>query len=188
MNIREELEQYIPYNEQEETDKAVMLHLIDTQPDIFSRENKIAHFSASSWIMNQTHEKVLMIYHNIYQSWSWTGGHADGNQNLFEVAKQEAMEETGVTELRTVEEGIFSIETLTVDGHEKKGIYVPSHLHLNVTFLLETDEEEVLRIKPDENSGVKWFYLEDAIKACSEPWMIERIYRKLNQKLIKRGE
>ena len=52
-----------------------------------------------------------------------------------------------------------------------------------MTYLLEADEAEVLRIKPDENSGVKWFSLEEALEACSEPWMVERIYKKLNKKL-----
>lgn len=185
MNLREQLENYQPYNEQETADLAVILHLLDTQEDIFTRENKTAHMSASSWLLNRTHDKVLMIYHNIYQSWSWTGGHADGEEDLLAVAIREAMEETGVTDIRPVnaKEGIFSIEILTVDGHEKRGAYVPSHLHLNVTYLLEADEEEVLRVKPDENSGVKWFTLEDALKECSEPWMIERIYKKLNDKL-----
>ena len=63
---------------------------------------------------------------------------------------------------------------------------VPSHLHLNVSYLLEADEEEVLRIKPDENSGVRWFFLEEALAACSEPWMIERVYKKLNAKVRER--
>ena len=78
---------------------------------------------------------------------------------------------------------IFSIEILTVDGHIKRGKYVPSHLHLNVTYLLEADEAEVLHIKQDENSGVAWFTLEEALEKCSEPWMIEWIYKKLNEKL-----
>lgn len=185
MNLREQLENYQPYNEQETADLSVILHLLDTQEDIFTRENKTAHMSASSWLLNRTHDKVLMIYHNIYQSWSWTGGHADGEEDLLAVAIREAMEETGVTDIRPVnaKESIFSVEILTVDGHEKRGAYVPSHLHLNVTYLLEADEEEVLRVKPDENSGVKWFTLEGALKECSEPWMIERIYKKLNDKL-----
>lgn len=183
MDLQHQLEQYHPYNEQEQRDRAVMLQLLATQPDIFTRENQVAHMTASSWLLNRSHDKVLMIYHNIYHSWSWTGGHADGEPDLLAVAKREAMEETGVTDIRAVTEDIFSIEILTVDGHEKKGVYVPSHLHLNVTYLLEADEEEVLRVKPDENSGVRWFSLEEALDACTEPWMIERIYRKLNAKL-----
>ena len=124
-----------------------------------------------------------MIYHNIYHSWSWTGGHADGETDLLAVAMREAMEETGVKTITPVSEDIFSIEILTVDGHIKRGKYVPSHLHLNVTYLLEADEAEVLHIKQDENSGVAWFTLEEALEKCSEPWMIEWIYKKLNEKL-----
>lgn len=183
MNLKEQLAQYQPYNEQEERDKAVMLSLLSSQPDIYTRKNQVAHMTASSWLLNKTHDKVLMIYHNIFRSWSWTGGHADGDMDLLAVAKREAAEETGVTDIQAVTEDIFSIEILTVDGHEKRGAYVPSHLHLNVTYLLEADEEEVLKVKPDENSGVKWFSLEEALEACTEPWMIERIYKKLNEKL-----
>lgn len=187
MDIQECIEAYQPYNEQEACDKAVILQLLATQPDLFTRENQVAHMTSSSWLLNRAHDKVLMIYHNIYHSWSWTGGHADGERDLLAVAKREAMEETGVTDIRAVCEDIFSLEILTVDGHEKRGVYVPSHLHLNVTYLLEADEAEVLRVKPDENSGVKWFSLEEAIAACSEPWMIERIYRKLNAKIKERN-
>lgn len=186
MSLKEDLLAYQPFNEQEEKDREVMLALLDNQPDIFERKNRVAHFTASAWLVNQAHDKVLMIYHNIYHSWAWTGGHADGDRDLLAVAKREAMEETGVTEIRVISEDIFSLEILTVDGHEKRGVYVPSHLHLNVTYLLEADEAEVLRIKPDENSGVRWFSLEEALAACSEPWMIERVYKKLNAKVRER--
>ena len=186
MNIEQQIADYKPYNEQEAHDQAVMRQLLATQPDLFTRENQVAHMTASSWLLNATHDKVLMIYHNIYHSWAWTGGHADGDRDLLAVAKREAMEETGVTEIRAISEDIFSLEILTVDGHEKRGAYVPSLLHLNVSYLLEADEAEVLRIKPDENSGVRWFFLEEALAACSEPWMIERVYKKLNAKVRER--
>ena len=112
-----------------------------------------------------------------------TGGHADGEEDLAAVALREVREETGVRSARLLSEDIFSLESLTVDGHEKKGKYVPSHLHLNVTYLLEADEEETVRVKKDENSAVGWFSPEEAVEASSEPWFQERIYRKLNRKL-----
>ncbi len=182
-NLINALQSYVPYNEQEERDRDIMLQLLKTQDNILERENQTAHFSASSWLLNKEHTKVLMIYHNIYHSWSWTGGHADGEANLLEVAKREAMEETGIKNITTVSDEIYSVEILTVDGHVKRGSYVPSHIHLNVTYLMEADEQEVLRVKPDENSGVKWFFLDEALKACTESWMIEHIYTKLNEKL-----
>ena len=183
MSLLKQLKAYAPYNEQETNDKEVMIKLLEKESDIFTRENEVAHFTASSWLVNKEHTKVLMIYHNIYHSWSWTGGHADGDMDLLAVAMREAMEETGVKTITPVGEDIFSIEILTVDGHIKRGKYVPSHLHLNVTYLLEADEAEVLHIKQDENSGVAWFTLEEALEKCSEPWMIEWIYKKLNEKL-----
>lgn len=186
VKLMEDLEAYVPFNEQEEKDKAFILHMIQTQPNIFTRDNQVAHMTASAWIVNKNKTKVLMIYHNIYNSWSWLGGHADGDENLLNVALKEAKEESGITKVHPVEENIFSLEVLTVDGHVKKGSYVSSHLHLNVTYLLEADEEEELFIKEDENSNVAWFSLDDAVAASTEEWFKERIYTKLNKKL--RGE
>ncbi|MFA9462877.1 MAG: NUDIX hydrolase [Velocimicrobium sp.] len=182
MKILEEIEQYTPYNEQEEKDKTVMINFIKTSKQVLLRENKIAHFTASSWVVNRERTKILMIFHNIFNSWSWTGGHADGEEDLLQVAIREAKEETGVEHVTPVFEDIFSLEIITVDGHEKRGEYVPSHLHVNITYLLEANEMDEIRIKEDENSGVKWFALEDAVAASCEPWM-QGIYQKLNQKL-----
>ena len=39
-----------------------------------------------------------------------------------------------------------------------------------------------LRQKPDENSGVAWFTPEEALKASTEPWMVQRVYSKLTQR------
>jgi len=183
MDIIRQVTEYQPYNEQEEKDKLLILKLLKEREDIFSRDNEIAHMTASAWVVNKDKSKVLMIYHNIYNSWSWLGGHADNNEHLLEVAIREVCEESGLTEVKPITSSMFSLEVLTVDGHEKKGSYVSSHLHLNITYLLEADEEEALSVKPDENSGVSWFGLEDAVNASTEPWFKKRIYSKLNEKL-----
>ena len=83
------------------------------------------------------------------------------------------------TELRVVSPEIFSLEVLCVVGHEKKGTYLSSHQHLNVTYLFEADPSQLLRIKPDENSGVDWIAVEDIPLKSSEPWFCQRIYSKL---------
>ena len=183
MKIVEEIKKYRPCNEQEQRDKAVILAFLENNEDAFLRSNLLAHMTASSWIVNPERTKTLMVYHNIYDSWSWTGGHADGETDLLSVALREAREETGIAHVRPVSPEIFSLEVLTVDGHEKRGEYVPSHLHLNVTYLLEAEESDTLHICKEENSGVAWFTLEEALKASTEPWFVERIYKKLNGKL-----
>ena len=179
----QQLERYKPWNEQEERDRLLILQCLREQKDIFTRSNRLAHMTASAWVVNPDRSRVLMAYHNIYHSWSWLGGHADGETDLLSVAIREVQEESGICHVRPVSEEIFSVESLTVDGHVKRGEYVSSHLHLNVTYLLEASDEESLSIKKDENSGIAWFPPEKAVEASTEPWFQEHIYQKLNAKL-----
>lgn len=183
MEIYEQIKAYRPWNEQERQDQVLILDFLRKNPDAFYRTNLLAHMTASAWVVNPQRSKVLMVYHRLYDSWSWAGGHADGEEDLLAVALREVREETGVQRLRPVTEEIYSLEVLTVDGHEKHGRYVPSHLHLNVTYLLEAEEDQPLRVCEAENSGVAWFSLADALSASTEPWFVERIYKKLNEKL-----
>ena len=184
MEYIEEIKKYKPYNEQEEKDKEIMLDYINTFDNVLTRENEFGHFTASSWAVNKEKTKVLMIYHNIYKSWAWVGGHADGDADLLHVALKEAEEETGLKNIKPIQENIFSLEIICVNGHVKRGKYVSSHVHLNCTYLLEADENEELHIKEDENSGVKWIDIDKAVDASNEENM-KPIYQKLNDKLYK---
>ena len=181
--LTEHIKNYIPFNEQEERDKILILQWLKENENAFSRKNTVAHMTASAWVVNKDRTKVLMVYHNIYNSWSWLGGHADGEKDLLKVAVREVKEEAGIKNVHPVSEEIFSLESLTVDGHVKNGSYVSSHLHFNVTYLLEADSEEAVSIKPDENSGVSWFTPEEALKKSTEPWFVEHIYSKLLNKM-----
>ena len=181
----EDVRAYVPYNEQEERDKALLLRYLDEA----ERDARVAerlwgrgdpaHMTASAWVVSPDRQLVLMAYHNIYQSWSWLGGHADGERDLQAVALREVREESGLAHVRLAMPDILSVEVLCVDGHEKRGRYVSSHLHLNVTYLVEADPSEPLHIKPDENSRIGWLAPEEALAASTEPWFVERIYRKL---------
>lgn len=183
--LRKEIETYLPFNEQEEQDQRQFLRLLEHMPDLLTRENDVAHITVSAWIVNLDRTKVLMAYHNIYQSWAWLGGHADGNPDVREVIRKEIEEESGLTDIRFLTDDIFSLESLTVDGHEKRGTYISSHLHLNLTFLLEADEHLPLRIKPDENSQIGWINISEIAEKSTEKWFVDRIYFKLCQKVLR---
>ena len=184
MNLYESIKTYIPVNEQETRDKEIMLKHLKSGVDCFTRENQVAHFTASIWTVNKERTKTLMVYHNLYDSWSWIGGHADGIEDLSAVAMRELHEETGIQNAKLVTPDVFSLEILAVSGHMKKGKYVPSHLHLNVTYLAEADESEALTVKEDENSAVKWWSFEEALRVSKEPWFVEHIYKKLIEKSV----
>ncbi|MGL5540044.1 MAG: NUDIX hydrolase [Erysipelotrichaceae bacterium] len=166
---------------QEQVDKANMLVYLENQSDLLDRTNTLAHFSASSWIVNQERTKVLMVYHNQYNSWSWCGGHNDGDADPLAVSYKEACEETGLTSLTLLDPHPISLEILPVWGHIKKGNWVSSHMHLNLTYLFEADEHAPLTINPDENAGVKWVEVHDVLSLVSEEQM-KSIYTKLMAK------
>ena len=110
--LKENLEKFVPYNEQEKTDKRIMLKYLKDFDDVLTRQNEYGHFTSSAFILNKERTKLLMIYHKIYNSWAWTGGHSDGDNDLLHVAMKEAKEETGIKNVRPISEDIYSIEIL----------------------------------------------------------------------------
>ena len=187
MELASQIAAYIPVNAQEIRDRELLLSWLESGRDMFTRENSAAHFTASAWVVSPDRQQVLMVYHNIYRSWSWMGGHADGDRDLLRVARREVMEESGLKQLKLLSPQIFSLEILTVDGHIKRGSYVSSHLHLNVTYLFEADPGQALSVKPDENSGVAWIPVAELPEKVTEPWFLEWIYSKLCQKVAQTG-
>ncbi|HWQ30760.1 MAG TPA: NUDIX hydrolase [Negativicutes bacterium] len=181
MDWKESIRTYVPSNEQEKKDQELILHCIELFDDILDRSNSIVHMTSSAFVVNKTRDHVLMVYHNIFDSWSWTGGHADGDDDLLAVALREAQEETGIRNISPVFPGIFSLDVLPVLSHTRRGEYVPAHLHLTAAYLLEADEAEELTVKPDENSAVKWIPIDQLKHFSSEPHM-KKVYEKLLRK------
>lgn len=181
MSYIEEIKKYKPINEQEEKDKEIIIDFINKNENVLTRENEVAHVTSSGFIVNKNRDKVLMIHHNIYNSWGWTGGHADGDSDLLEVAIKEAKEETGIKNVKPVTNDICCIDILTVKSHIKRGKYVAAHLHLSVAYILEADECEELKIKEDENSGVKWIDIDKVLDITDEEHMKD-VYSKLINK------
>lgn len=190
MNHLTAIKNFVPTNPQEESDQGLILKLLENHPEnLLSRECGIAHITSSGLILNKSLDKLLMVHHHIYNTWAWTGGHADGNADLLAVALEEGCEETGVQALTPLTEEIMSVDILPVKGHFKRGTFVSAHLHLNVSYVLIADETAPLTVNPAENSGVAWIEVDRLEEASSEPEMIA-VYRKIirrAQQLQRRG-
>ena len=181
MALIDDIRAFEPRCPQEEVDRLLMLERLEADPLAFDRTSPL-HFTASAWTVDPKGEQTLLVYHNIFDSWSWVGGHADGEQNLAAVAKRELAEETGVTAAWLVNMGmnrIFSLEAVPVAGHMRHGQWVSSHAHLNVTYLFIANPDDPIRPQLDENSGVRWVGLDEVIPLSTEPWICERCYKKL---------
>ena len=178
-----DIAQYQPANAQEEKDRHNMLSLFRQYGDgLLFRENEIAHFTSSAFILNEALNKVLMVHHTLRDTWAWTGGHVDGSADFLQVALREAQEETGVSACRPIRPCIASLDILPMFGHVKRGRCVSAHLHLSVAFLLTCSESEVLRVKPDENTAVAWLGTDVFTREAFVP---EDVY--LYNKLIKKA-
>lgn len=184
MDFKKGIIEFEPSNEQEFQDKKVILEYIKNFPhNILLRKNEFAHITSSGFIMNEKLDKVLMIHHNIMNTWAWTGGHVDGDMDFLNVAIKEAKEETGIERVRALSDKIVSLDILPVDGHIKNGKYINTHSHLSIAYILIANEDDVLKIKKDENSDVSWFEID---KINSKYFSERNIY--LYKKLISRAK
>ena len=175
----DEIVRFTPKDGREVREREMILSLIACDGDaVLSRKNDFAHMTASSIIVSRDRKRTLMAYHKIYNSWAWTGGHADGESDFEAIARREAQEETGISGLVRLGDGAASVEILPVWAHVKRGQHVGSHLHLNVSYLFEADDALPLRVAEDENSAVGWIEVDKLEEYVSEPPMLP-VYKKL---------
>lgn len=182
--LRTQISNYTPVNQNETSDREVILHCIDTYPNILTRENPVCHFTASCWIVNPSHTKALMLFHNIQQAWMWPGGHADGESDLAKVALREAHEETSLSSIHFLDDNIFSLEIFAVPPHIRREKFVSSHIHLNCSFLFKANETEAFKVKPDENSAIRWMTFAE-IEEQIQKGLMEKHFQRLIDKTKK---
>lgn len=165
--------------EQEKKDQEVIIHRLENEGErLLHRTSELYHFTSSAFVFDKDKSKVLVVHHNIYNTWAFVGGHADGESDLLKVALREVKEETGLEQIHPITNQIRSIDILTTSSHFRKGVYVPAHLHFNISYAMTGDLRNPIRIKPDENTAVKWIDVSDIDTYIIEPEM-NQIFKKL---------
>ena len=129
------------------------------------------HFAVSGFVMNETHTKALMVFHKKLGVWVIPGGHLEDNEYPHEGAKREILEETGV------EAKILNYTEVNIPDSEKefqipnpittlreliagKGD-TPEHIHMDLIFLAEANENDVINGQETEVEDVKWMTAEE---------------------------
>lgn len=148
-----------------------MTEKVDPDNLIYTREGEV-HCTSSAFLCNESLDKILVCYHNIYDSYTWVGGHNDGETDFISVAVREAKEETGISSLTLYSSKPVHVGILPVKEHFKRGKKVEAHRHFNLTYAFIVSEQEKLSVKEDENSDVRWILMDDLIRFSKEPHMI----------------
>lgn len=179
----ESILQYNPLAEEEKIDKNIFISFVEQYGTEVLNRSCPEHVTVSSIILNPQMDAMLMVYHNIYDSYSWTGGHADGSLNFLEKALEEAKEETGAEIIYPYSSAILSLDRLPVIAHVKRGKEVAAHHHLNIAYGFIASDCQELKVKPDENSDVRWIGLDNWKDHCKEPHMIP-VYDKIIRRML----
>lgn len=153
------------------------LSLLTNFPDCYKRSLVTGHMTGSAWIVNENADAVLLVHHKKLDRWLQPGGHADGEENIINVATNEAKEETGLRTLRLVDEKIFDIDIHLIPEHNG----VKAHLHHDIRFLFQADQSEKIVVS-NESNEVAWFSLDEAVFYANNNRSIHRMI--LKTKLI----
>jgi 8-oxo-dGTP pyrophosphatase MutT (NUDIX family) len=134
----------------EENTVKEFLRLLE-HPCCFQRDHLPGHLTGSAWVINHERSKVLLVHHAKLRRWLQPGGHADGDEDILRVALRELGEETGLKNFVLAIPSLFDIDIHTIPQRTD----FPEHLHYDVRFLIEADEQEPLTID-HESTGIRW--------------------------------
>jgi len=143
-------------------------------PRCFHRDHLPGHITGSAWITNSYFTKVVLVHHAKLDKWLQPGGHADGDENVMNVALKELQEETGLMQASLNRDSIFDIDIHTIPA---RGDF-PEHLHYDIRFLFSTDESDSLTIN-HESHDIRWVNL-----ATLEKYSQEKSILRMKEKLI----
>jgi 8-oxo-dGTP pyrophosphatase MutT (NUDIX family) len=173
---RDQLRHYLnnfvsPYAEETEF-IASFRDLLQSQRCYF-RDHLPGHITGSAWIVNTKKDSALLVHHRKLNRWLQPGGHADGDENILNVALREANEETGLHKLMLLHEGLFDIDIHTIPARKD----FPAHLHYDVRFALLADDEEPLFLSAESHT-LEWIKFSDLITVTENNTSIIRMAEK----------
>jgi len=138
----------------ESSEKERFLHLLDNYSDALIRTCRPGHLTGSSLVFEPSSRQILMLFHSKLQKWLQPGGHADGDGDLARVALREAIEETGISDLRVFD------EVVDLDIHEVDPPKEDRHEHYDVRFLVVAPEGAIPKGN-HESQELRWINVED---------------------------
>lgn len=151
---------------------------LSSLPGAFSREHlDPGHFTASAFVVCPERRRVLLVHHAKLQRWLQPGGHVEtGDQSLMSAAKREVAEETGVSAIVPLLDGVFDIDIHAIPERPKEG----PHQHFDVRYAFAASSAEL--VASQEVRGARWVDFA-RVQELTEEDSVVRCVKRLTQRL-----
>jgi 8-oxo-dGTP pyrophosphatase MutT (NUDIX family) len=167
------LADYRPQDPAEARDLARLRELAGGDGSPWQRTRPL-HTTASALVVHPPSGRVLLRWHQRQQAWLQVGGHGDpGEEDPLGIARREAAEETGLTDLvpwpdpRLRHVVIVAVPAAGAD---------PAHEHTDLRFFLATREpDSVVPERPD--APLRWLSFPEAYELTTEANLRETLNR-----------
>lgn len=132
-------------------DAAQFEAFLASAPEVFERRHAIGHFTGSAFIVSADGRRVLLTHHRKLDRWLQPGGHADGDDDLARVALREALEESGLAELRLEDGELFDLDRHVIPARGSE----PGHWHYDARYVVRCGVDERF-IVSEESHALAW--------------------------------
>ena len=132
--------------------KELVLGLLEHTAEPFSRHQfKPGHITGTAMVLHPRRESMLIVHHRRLDRWLLPGGHVEnGDAAIWDTARREAIEETGVTLVAMEKPRLVGIDVHGIPAKRDE----PYHLHHDLVFRFRALSEAV--VETEETRGVKW--------------------------------
>lgn len=153
--LLKELEVYEEKYGERDKVKCFLSFLNENGRDSFFRTLEKGHITASGWLISEDLKKVLLVSHKKLKKLIQPGGHCEENDSSVKMAAlRELREETGLQNIKLVNEDIFYIDI------HKIGSGNAMHLHYDICYLFICDDKQQVTVS-EESDGIEWYELEE---------------------------
>ncbi len=174
-NILNLLQEYLVQHKDEENITKRFIKFVEENSECFNRTLLKGHLTGSAWLLNKNRTHVLLTHHKKLNKWLQLGGHADGDSDILNVAIKEVEEESGLTDLTMISNGIFDLDAHLIPARKDE----PEHYHYDVRFAFVTNGNENY-IVSNESFDLQWIKLDDITKKTSEKSILRMLDKTSN--------
>lgn len=140
------------------------------------------HFTGSGILIDASGSQILLNHHKSLNKWLCFGGHADGHEDIRQVALRETCEESGYTEsdIEFVTKDILDIDIHEIAENKNRG--EPKHYHYDIAFLFRLKKSKMTDYKiSSESHDLMWCPLDQSYKFISNDDHMVRIVGKIKK-------